>query len=189
MSTWKAPRRAVVRALTGTVLTAALLAPAATALAATPAAHRAGVTATATSTTASPWRTVKLVDGSTGKIYKLGAHHYRMEIVYRGAVYARLEANKQDAGVNGNNMFVVLTFDGEVHSWFGGGHVGPGSFKLPDGSTAKITKVGPHHYRAQIVYRGAVYATLEANKRDAGVNGNGMFIVLTFDGEISASLR
>ncbi|MER6565738.1 hypothetical protein ABT288_06005 [Streptomyces sp. NPDC001093] len=188
MSTWKTPRRAVVRALTGALLTAALVAPAATALAATPAAHRSGVTVTAASVTASPWRTVKLVDGSTGKIYRLGAHHYRMEIVYRGAVYARLEANRHDAGVDANDMFVVLTFDGQVHSWIGGAHLGPGTFRLPDGSTAKVTRLGDRS-RAQIVHRGKVYATLEAKQHDAGLDANGMFVVLTFDGQISASIR
>ncbi|OIJ89783.1 hypothetical protein [Streptomyces colonosanans] len=173
--------------MAGAVLTAALVAPAATAVAATPAPHWASSAAAAEA--AALVRTQKLVDGSTAKIYKLGPQHYRMQIVYRGQVYATLEANKRDTGVNGNGMFVVLTFDGEVHSWIGGGHQGPGAFRLPDGSTAKVTKLGPHHYKAQIIYRGSVYATLEANERDTGVNGNGMFIVLTADGEISASIR
>ncbi|MGW0883615.1 hypothetical protein [Streptomyces sp. NPDC002671] len=181
MSIGKAPRRAALRALAGTILTAALVAPAASAVAATPAAHRAAVT--------SPVRTEKLVDGSTAKIYKLGAHHYRMEIVNRGSVYARLEANQHDAGVDGNGMFVVLTLDGKVHSWTGGAHQGPGSFRLPDGSTAVVTKVGLGHYRAKIVYRGEVYAQLEANQHDAGVDGNGMFVVLSMGGQISASVR
>ncbi|WP_245238053.1 hypothetical protein [Streptomyces roseochromogenus] len=175
--------------MAGTILTAVLVAPAASAVAATPAAQRAGATATVAPAAASPWRTVKLVDGSTGKIYKLGAHHYRMEIVYRGEVYARLEANQHDAGVDGNGMYVVLTLDGKVHSWTGGTHQGPGSFRLPDGSTAVVTRVGLGHYRAQIVYRGEVYARLEANQHDAGVDGNGMFVVLSMGGQISASVR
>ncbi|OLZ70418.1 hypothetical protein AV521_14915 [Streptomyces sp. IMTB 2501] len=181
MPTWKTPRRAALRALAGTVLTAAvagtLLAPAASAVA-----------SRARTGTPAPVHTEKLVDGSTAEIYKLGAHHYRMEIIDRDAVYARLEANQRDAGVDANDMFVVLTFDGQVHSWIGGGHRGPGGFRLPDDSTAKVTKVGPHHYRARIMDRGHVVARLEANQRDAGMDGNGLFVVLTFDGEISASL-
>lgn len=190
MSTWKTRRRTALRALAGAALTAALVAPAATAVAATPAGDRTGTaSATTKAQIGSVVRTQKLVDGSTAVITKRAAHHYVARIVHGGYVYATLEANQRDAAVKGNGMFVVLTFDGEMHSWVGGGMQGPGTFSLPGGSTAEVTKVGDHHYIARIIHRGYVYATLEANKRDAGVNGNGLFLVLTFDGELSASVR
>ncbi|MBP2055295.1 hypothetical protein J2Z21_008309 [Streptomyces griseochromogenes] len=188
MSLWKSRRPAAVRVLTGTVLAAALLAPAATAAAATPAVHGAAAPVAAAAA-ASPVRTQTLADGSTAEIYKLGAEHYLAKIVYRGQVYGTLEANQHDTGVDANDMFVVLTLDGQVHSWLGGGHRGPGTFALPGGWTARVTKVGAERYRAQILGdRGVVYGTLETNGHDTGVNANGVFIVLSLGGVISAHL-
>ncbi|MFF8918721.1 hypothetical protein ACF08M_36800 [Streptomyces sp. NPDC015032] len=177
-----------VRALAGTILTAALLAPAATAVAATPAAHHTTAPA-ATAKAASPVRTQPLADGSTAEIYELGAQHYLVKIVSRGQVYGTLEANQRDAGLDANDMFVVLTSGGQVHSWMGGGHRGPGTFKLAGGWTAKVTKIGDLRYRAQILgHEGAVYGTLEANQHDTGLDANGVYIVLSAGGVISAHL-
>lgn len=84
-------------------------------------------------------------------------------------------------------MFVVLTLDGQVHSWMGGGHQGPGTFKLAGGWTAEVTKIGDLRYRAQVLGNdGAVDATLEANQHDAGLDANGVYIVLSAGGVISA---
>ena len=133
-----------------------------------------------------PVRTETLVDGSTARIYELGFKHYKLEIVYRGYVVATIEANQHDAGVDANDMFVVLTFDGTVTSWIGGSVLGPGSFPLPDGSTAVITRATQDHATLNIVHRGSVTATLDANQHDDAVNANGMYVVLTFDGQFSA---
>ncbi|MFF1377613.1 hypothetical protein [Streptomyces sp. NPDC058308] len=136
---------------------------------------------------ASPVRTQTLVDGSKAKIYKRGEQHYVAQLVDEGAVYGTLEANGRDAGLDANDMFVVLTLDGKVHSWMGGGHTGPGTFKLAGGWTAKVAKTGELRYRAQILGRdGAVHGTLEANQRDAGLDANGVYIVLSAGGVISA---
>lgn len=78
----------------------------------------------ATAKTATPVRTQTLADGSTAKIYELGAQHYRAKIVSRGSVVATLETNQADTGLDANDMFVVLTLSGQVHSWMGGGHPG-----------------------------------------------------------------
>ncbi|WP_308435256.1 hypothetical protein [Streptomyces minutiscleroticus] len=59
-----------------------------------------------------------------------------------------------------------------------------GAVTLVDGSTAQISKLGDLHYRAEIVSGGSVVATLEANERDAGLDANGMYVVLGMDGEI-----
>ncbi len=129
----------------------------------------------------------KLADGSTAKIDKLGTQHYRLKIINDGAVLATLEANQHDAGLDANGMYVVLTLGGEVHSWMGGEHNGPGTFKLAGGWTAKVTKVGDAHFRADIIgNEGSVDGTLEANQHDDGMDANGVYIVLSAGGVISA---
>ncbi|MGA6154438.1 hypothetical protein ACPEIC_13960 [Stenotrophomonas sp. NPDC087984] len=129
----------------------------------------------------------KLADGSTAKIDKLGTQHYRLKIINDGAVLATLEANQRDAGLDANGMYVVLTLGGEVHSWMGGEHSGPGTFKLAGGWTAKVTKVGDAHFRADIIgNEGSVDGTLEANGHDDGMDANGVYIVLSAGGVISA---
>ncbi|MCQ8189678.1 hypothetical protein [Streptomyces rugosispiralis] len=135
---------------------------------------------------ASPDRTETLVDGSTGEIYKLGEQHYRLKIVNDGDVLATFEANGQDAGLDGNGMYVVLTAGGEVQSWMGDEHQGPGTFELAGGWTAKVTKVGEGRYRAEIIGHGDVMGTMEANGHDAGLDANGVYIVLSTGGVISA---
>ncbi|MFF2959703.1 hypothetical protein ACFVT1_12445 [Streptomyces sp. NPDC057963] len=151
-------------------------------------AHRTATSA-AKAKAASPVRTQKLADGSKAEIYELGALHYRAKIISRGSVLATLETKGYDAGLDANDMFVVLTLGGEVHSWMGGGHTGPGTFKLAGGWTAKVTKLGDLRYRAQILGReGAVEATLDANQHDAGLDANGVYIVLSAGGVISAHL-
>ncbi|MFC9229287.1 hypothetical protein ACFTZI_10040 [Streptomyces decoyicus] len=136
---------------------------------------------------ASPARTQRLADGiSKAEIYKLGEQHYRAKIVARGSVLATLETKQGDAGLDANDMFITLTLDGQVHSWMGGGHQGPGTFKLAGGWTAKVTKVGELRYRAQIIGHDGVAATLETNQQDTGVNANGVYIVLSAGGVISA---
>lgn len=128
-----------------------------------------------------------LADGSTAKIDKLGTQHYRLKIINDGAVLATLEANQRDAGLDANGMYVVLTLGGEVHSWMGGEHSGPGTYKLEGGWTAKVTKVGDAHFRADIIgNEGSVDGTLEANQHDAGMVANGVYIVLSAGGVISA---
>ncbi|MFF8789393.1 hypothetical protein [Streptomyces sp. NPDC015125] len=138
--------------------------------------------------TGSPVRTQTLVDGSTAKIYDLGSQRYRAEIVSDGSVVATMETTGQDAdaGLDANGMYVVLTMGGEVHSWMGGEHQGPGTFKLAGGWKAKVTKVGELRYRAQIIGFEGVAATLETNGHDVGVDANGVYIVLSAGGVISA---
>ncbi|MFF3768017.1 hypothetical protein ACFYYR_28580 [Streptomyces sp. NPDC001922] len=136
---------------------------------------------------ASPVRTQPLADGiSKAEITKLGDQHYRARIVARGSVLATLDTKDGDAGLDANDMFVTLTLDGQVHSWMGGGHQGPGTFKIAGGWTAKVTKVGEQGYRAQIIGHDGVAATLEATEHDAGLDANGVYIVLSTRGLISA---
>ncbi|MFJ7274396.1 hypothetical protein [Kitasatospora sp. NPDC098663] len=137
----------------------------------------------------SPVRTQKLVDGSTAEIRATGNQNYVAKIVNNGTEYGTLETHDSDAGVDFNDMFIVLSMDGTAHSWMGGGHQGPGTFKLAGGWTAKVTKIGELHYRAQILGNdGAVNGTLEANQQDAGAVANGVYMVLSTGGQISANM-
>ncbi|MDF3299915.1 hypothetical protein [Streptomyces tropicalis] len=136
---------------------------------------------------ASPVGTQTLADGSKAEIHRLGDQHYLARIVHRGQVLATLETNQHDAGLDANDMFVVLTLGGQVHSWMGGGHQGPGTFHLAGGWTARVTRTGDLRYRAQILgHGGEVDATLEADQHDAGLDANGIRIVLSAGGVISA---
>ncbi|MER5969816.1 hypothetical protein ABT112_08775 [Streptomyces sp. NPDC002055] len=137
---------------------------------------------------ASPVRTQPLADGvSKAEITKVGAQHYRAKIVARGSVLATMEAKGQDDGLDANDMFVVLTSDGQVQSWMGGGHQGPGTFKIDGGWTVKVTKLGELHYRAQFFSEsGDADDTVEANQHDVGFVANGVSIVLSAGGVISA---
>lgn len=59
---------------------------------------------------------------------------------------------------------------------------------LVDGSTAKIYDLGSQRYRAEIVSDGSVVATMETTGQDAdaGLDANGVYIVLSAGGVISA---
>ncbi|WBP90751.1 hypothetical protein [Kitasatospora cathayae] len=128
-----------------------------------------------------------LPDGSKVEIQQLGDQHYAARIVHDGQVLGTVEANGHDAGVDANDMFVVLALDGTVHAWMDGSHQGPGTFELAGGWTAKVTKVGELHYRADIIGNdNAVMGTMEANQHDDGLDANGVYIVLGAGGEISA---
>ncbi|MFE7525589.1 hypothetical protein ACFU7Y_07685 [Kitasatospora sp. NPDC057542] len=158
----------------------------ATAPAAAPA-GRAATTPAAPPKAPSGVRTATLVDGSTAEIQDLGNQHYAARILNKGQVLATLEAKEHDGGLDANGMFVMLSLDGRIHSWMGGGHQGPGTFKLAGGWTAKVTKTGELRYRAEILgNENAVYGTLEANQQDVGLDANGISIVLSAGGEISA---
>ncbi|MFD9815877.1 hypothetical protein [Streptomyces sp. NPDC059080] len=149
--------------------------------------EQSGGASDATGEADSPDNTVTLEDGSEAEIYDLGDQNYRARIVHDGEVLATLETKGQDDAAALNGMYVLLTMGGEVHSWMGGAQTGPGTFTLAGGWQAKVTKLGELHYRAEIIgHEGSVDATLEADEHDAGVDANGVSIVLTSGGEISA---
>ncbi|MFJ4091033.1 hypothetical protein ACIPYS_05565 [Kitasatospora sp. NPDC089913] len=161
---------------------------------ATTAAPTAASTATSTGTAGakpkSPGKSFPLADGiSTAEVQPTGNQNYTARIVARGSVLATLETKDADAGLDANDMFVVLSVDGTVHSWTGGAHQGPGTFKLAGGWTAKVTKVGELHYRAQILgLDNTVMDTFDADQHDIGAVANGVSIVLTAGGRISAHM-
>ncbi|MFE1212632.1 hypothetical protein G6W47_14015 [Streptomyces sp. CAI-21] len=134
----------------------------------------------------SPDRTEKLVDGSEARITEVGEQHYVAKIVSKGAVVATLETDGHDAGLNANGMFVALTLGGDLASWMGNDHQGPGTFELEGGWKAKVTKVGELRYRAQIIGHDGVAGTLETDGHDTGLDANGVSIVLSNGGVISS---
>ncbi|MFE6689117.1 hypothetical protein ACFVFQ_21935 [Streptomyces sp. NPDC057743] len=150
--------------------------------------RRSGGSHGATTKAASPVRIQPLADGSSkAEIYKIGDQQYRAKIVSRGSVLATLETKGRDTGLDANDMFVVLTLDGQVHSWMGGGHQGPGTFKVAGDWTVKVTKVGELHYRADIIgHDGSVDGTLETKGHDDGAAANGVYMVLSSGGVLSA---
>ncbi|MEU1285893.1 hypothetical protein [Kitasatospora sp. NPDC005856] len=148
---------------------------------------RAATTPAAQPKVTSGVRTEPLVDGSTAEIRDLGNQHYVARILNKGQLLATLETKEHDDGLDANGMFVMLSLDGRIRSWMGGSHQGPGTFKLAGGWTAKVTKTGELRYRAEILGQdNAVYGTLEADQHDVGVDANGISIVLSAGGEISA---
>ncbi|QEU93026.1 hypothetical protein [Streptomyces kanamyceticus] len=58
--------------------------------------------------------------------------------------------------------------------------------KLADGSLAKIYKIGPNHYQADIYAHGAKLDTLDANGRSASGQNNGLHVTLNPDGTIKS---
>ncbi|MFD8750766.1 hypothetical protein ACFV0O_07275 [Kitasatospora sp. NPDC059577] len=132
-------------------------------------------------------RTQTLPDGSTAEIREVAPQHFVAKIVNNGDVLATLDAKDTDAGLDANDMFIVLSLDGTVHAWMGGGHQGPGTFKVAGDWTVKVTKSGELKYRADILgLDNAVNGTLETNGHDVGVSANGVYIVLSAGGQISA---
>ncbi|MFF8456556.1 MULTISPECIES: hypothetical protein [Streptomyces] len=134
----------------------------------------------------SPDRTEKLVDGSEARITEVGEQHYVAKIVSKGAVVATLETDGHDAGLNANGMFVALTLGGDLASWMGNDHQGPGTFELEGGWKAKVTKVGELRYRAQIIGHDGVAGTIQTDGHDTGLDANGVYIVLSNGGVISS---
>ncbi|NDZ77961.1 hypothetical protein G3I19_05345 [Streptomyces sp. SID10853] len=146
-------------------------------------ADKAGTTAEAGS---SPVHNRTLPDGSTARIYQVGAQKYRADIVSHGSVLGSMETHDTDAGLDFNDMFIVLGIDGSLHSWMGGGHQGPGTFTVAGDWKVKITKPGESHYRAQIIGHDGVAATLDADEHDEGLDANGIYMVLSAGGVLSA---
>ncbi|MFI6344760.1 hypothetical protein [Streptomyces sp. NPDC050560] len=137
----------------------------------------------------SPIRTEPLPDGSKAEIYEVGSQHYLANIISSdGEELASMESDGHDAGLDANAMYIVLSLDGHIHAWTGNDHQGPGTFKVAGGWTVKVTKEpGQNHYRAQIMdSEGTVKGTLDANGHDAGGVANGINMVLSFGGIISA---
>ncbi|MEV5978690.1 hypothetical protein [Streptomyces sp. NPDC052114] len=139
-------------------------------------------------------RDAKLADGSTAKIYKLGPNHYQADIIAKGVKLDTLDANGRSASGQNNGLHVTLNPDGTIKSWVEGTpkpkpdtkRVYKTTVKLADGSLAKIYKLGPNHYQADIIANGVKIDTLDANGRAAHGQNNGLHVTLNPDGTIKS---
>lgn len=144
-------------------------------------------------------KSVKLRDGSTAKVYKLGKNKMQAEIWAKGSKLGTLTANGKNAYANHNGLRVKLTCKGTVTSWMDSAKPKPkpqphgkrvlvASPKLVDGSTAKIYKLSANHYQADFFGPGAKLGSLDANGRAAYGENNGLHVALQPDGQLSSWL-
>lgn len=146
-------------------------------------------------------KSVKLRDGSTAKVYKLGKNKMQAEIWAKGSKVGTLRANGKNAYANHNGLRVKLTCKGTVTSWMDSAKPKPkpkprphgkrvlvASPKLADGSTAKIYKLSASHYQADVFAAGAKLSSLDANRRVAYGENNGLHVALQPDGQLSSWL-
>ncbi|MEU3840918.1 hypothetical protein AB0E88_12905 [Streptomyces sp. NPDC028635] len=87
-------------------------------------------------------RTVKAVDGSYLKIYRITAHDYRGEDVHRQDSLGTLHAKGATAGGQHNGVYFALTPAGQGYSWSGSVNAQKktGTYRLPNGVLAKLSK-------------------------------------------------
>ncbi|MGY0017454.1 hypothetical protein ACVHNB_00510 [Streptomyces sp. YJ-C3] len=142
-------------------------------------------------------KTVKLADGSTAKIYKLGAHHYQADIYDGSTKLGTVDANGKTAKAMNNGLHIVLDPDGTLKSWTDG-HPKPvpdakrhyvKTVELADGvSVAKVYKLDPCHYQADIYAHGKKLDTLDAKDRTAYGQHNGLHVALKSNGTVTSWL-
>ncbi|MWA10806.1 hypothetical protein [Streptomyces sp. BA2] len=143
-------------------------------------------------------KTVKLRDGSTAKVYKLGKN--KAKAVVLGPKGGTLIANGKNAYANHNGLHIKLTPGGSLTSWMDKAKPKPNpkptpnkrvliaSPTLADGSTAKIYKLSASHYQADFFGAGAKLGSLDANGRAAYGQNNGLHVALQPDGQLKSWL-
>ncbi|MFI6086866.1 hypothetical protein [Streptomyces sp. NPDC051218] len=141
-------------------------------------------------------KTVKLRDGSTAKVYKLGKN--KAKAVVLGPKGGTLIANGKNAYANHNGLHIKLTPGGSLTSWMDKAKPKPkpnpnkrvlvASPTLADGSTAKVYKLSTNHYQADFFGAGAKLGSLDANGRAAYGQNNGLHVALQPDGQLKSWL-
>ncbi|MFI6090693.1 hypothetical protein [Streptomyces sp. NPDC051218] len=132
-------------------------------------------------------KTVKLRDGSTAKVYKLGKN--KAKAVISGPKGTTLLANGRTVHVNHNGMHIKLTPSGSITSWMDKAKPKPHPEKrehvrndtLADGSMARVYKFSPTHWQA-VTSAGS----LDANGRTASGENNGMHVTLSPSGVLKS---
>ncbi|MFG3036943.1 hypothetical protein ACGFYZ_08585 [Streptomyces sp. NPDC048330] len=135
--------RTALRTAVATALVAgvALTAPALTAGAAFAADGPAtGPAATATDSAGALVRTDTFADGTSVKVYRIGAEHHRAEIAVDGRPIGSLETRFRTNAFVDDGNYVVLNADGTVHHWQGNDfpRAGLGLYKLADGTVLEL---------------------------------------------------
>ncbi|MGW0908590.1 hypothetical protein [Streptomyces sp. NPDC002853] len=134
-------------------------------------------------------KTVKLRDGSTAKVYKLGKH--KAKAVIAGPKGGTLVANGKNAYANHNGLHIKLTPSGSLTSWMDKAKPKPKpqpekrqhvrNDTLADGSMARVYKLSPTHWQAV-----TAAGTLDANGRTASGEHNGMHLSLSPNGSLKS---
>ncbi|MEV0976708.1 hypothetical protein [Streptomyces sp. NPDC049915] len=133
-------------------------------------------------------RTVKAVDGSSVKIYRIADRDYRGENVYRQDSFGTLHAKGATAGGQHNGVYVALTPAGQAYSWTGNVNTQKktGTYKLPNGVLAKLSKKGSV-WAVQLVragHPGPVRSVPDGSPATAAQDGD-TIVVLNGDGTFS----
>lgn len=138
-------------------------------------------------------KTVKLRDGSTAKVYKLGKN--KAKAVIAGPKGATLIANGKNAVANHNGLRIKLTPSGVLTSWMDKAKPKPKPKPKPqpekrqhvrndtlaDGSLARVYKLSPTHWQAV-----TAAGSLDANGRTASGEHNGMHVTLSPSGALKS---
>ncbi|AZM54425.1 hypothetical protein DMA15_19175 [Streptomyces sp. WAC 01529] len=139
--------------------------------------------------------TTALGNGWSAKVQvNASARTAKATLTLNGAVKGSLTAYEKAARTTVDGNTFTLTPDGTIS--MKGKPVPPkpvndkrvhkATVKLADGSLAKIYKLGPHHYQADIFAHGSRLDTLDANGKAAYGQNNGLHVVLNPDGTIKS---
>ncbi|MBW5425402.1 hypothetical protein GKQ77_28225 [Streptomyces sp. BG9H] len=139
--------------------------------------------------------TTDLGNGWSAKVQvNVSARTAKATLTLNGAAKGSLTAYEKAARTTVDGNTFTLTPDGTismkakpvppkpVHDK----RVHKATVKLADGSVAKIYKLGPHHYQADIFAHGSRLDTLDANGKAAYGQNNGLHVVLNPDGTIKS---
>lgn len=136
-------------------------------------------------------KTVKLRDGSTAKVYKIGKH--KAKAVIAGPKGGTLIANGKNAVAHHNGLHIKLTPSGVLTSWMDKAKPKPKPKPQPekrqhvrndtlaDGSLARVYKLSPTHWQAV-----TAAGSLDANGRTASGEHNGMHVTLSPSGALKS---
>ncbi|AOR36224.1 hypothetical protein BFF78_38850 [Streptomyces fodineus] len=144
-------------------------------------------------------KTVRLADKlSVAKVYTTGKHRFEAEIWAKGKKFGTLVAKGKPAHGQNNGLHVTLHPNGRVTSWVERAEPKPKPQPVAkrvlvvtrtladDASTAKVYKLGPNHYEADIYADGTKLDTLVAKGRSACGQDNGLHVALQPDGQLTS---
>lgn len=141
-------------------------------------------------------KTVELADKvSRAKVYKTGEDRYEAELWAEGAKYGTLYTQGLVTRAQHNGLHVALSPDGRVSSWADGAEPAPaervliGTSTLADRSTtARIYRLAPDHFEADVLAGGKRLDTLVADGHNAYGENNGLHVALHPDGKLTSWL-
>ncbi|MEV5599567.1 hypothetical protein [Streptomyces sp. NPDC052496] len=136
----------------------------------------------------------KLPDGSTVKIYKLGAQHYEAEVFApsKAEPVRRMAADGTDQTITYMDLRVTLHHrDGDLTWMDAADDIRPPAMgryvrtaQLTGGLSARIYQVGPDSYQAKVYNGRSPVVMIEADGRSAVGSDDGVYFVLNPDGTV-----